>query len=48
MPTKPKTRKTPAAQALARHMAAQAALDAGPEDRPDHLCGLSRGVCGSV
>jgi hypothetical protein len=25
------------AQAIARHMAAQAALDAGPEDRPKHL-----------
>jgi hypothetical protein len=30
MPTKPKTRKTPAAQAIARHKAAQAALDAVP------------------
>ena len=31
---------TALAQALARHMAAQAALDAvpGPEDWPDHLC----------
>ena len=28
----------PIVQAIARHMAAQAALDAGPEDRPDHLC----------
>jgi hypothetical protein len=36
MPTKPKTRKTPAAQALARHKAAQAALDAVP-GYPEHL-----------
>jgi hypothetical protein len=28
---------TTLAQAIARHMAAQAALDAGPEDRPQHL-----------
>jgi hypothetical protein len=44
MTTKPKTCKAPMsgafAQALARHMAAQAALDAvpGPEDYPEHLC----------
>jgi hypothetical protein len=35
----PKTR-TPIVHALARHKAAQAALDAvpGPEDYPEHLC----------
>jgi hypothetical protein len=39
MTIKPKTR-TPIVQALARHKAAQAALDAvpGPEDYPEHLC----------
>ena len=39
MTTKPKTRTT-IVQALARHKAAQAALDAvpGPEDCPEHLC----------
>ncbi|MGB8900535.1 MAG: hypothetical protein WCC90_15450, partial [Methylocella sp.] len=32
--------RTPIVQALARHKAAQAALDAvpGPEDYPEHLC----------
>ena len=44
MTTKPKTCKAPMSgalsQALARHMAAQAALDAvpSPEDYPKHLC----------
>jgi hypothetical protein len=39
MTTKPKTRM-PIVQAIARHKAAQAALDAvpGPEDYPEHLC----------
>jgi hypothetical protein len=39
MTTKPK-RRTTIVQALARHKAAQAALDAvpGPEDYPEHLC----------
>ncbi len=39
MTTEPKTRKAPIVQALARHMAAQPALDAvpGPEDYPEHL-----------
>jgi hypothetical protein len=37
MTTKSETRKAAIAQAIARHMAAQAALDAA-EDRPDHLC----------
>src|SRR3984893_12555589 len=39
MTIKPKTR-TPIVQAIARHMAAQAALDAvsGAEDYPEHLC----------
>src|ERR1700731_4553355 len=39
MTIKPKTR-TPIVQALARHKAAQAALDAVPglEDYPEHLC----------
>ena len=45
MTIKRKTRKAPAkraalAQAIARHMAAQAALDAipGPQDHPEHRC----------
>ena len=40
MTTEPKTRKAPVAQVIARHKAAQAALDAvpGPEGWPDHLC----------
>jgi hypothetical protein len=39
MTSKPKTRETPVARALARHVAAQAALDAvpGPVDYPKHL-----------
>ena len=39
MTIKPKTR-TPIVPAIARHKAAQAALDAvpGPEDYPEHLC----------
>ena len=43
MTIKPKTR-TPIVQALARHKAAQAALDAvpGPEDYPEHLCDEER------
>jgi hypothetical protein len=40
MTTKPKTRKAPIAQALARHKAAQAAIDAfrdDPDGYPKHL-----------
>ena len=48
MTTKPKTRTT-IVQALARHKAAQAALDAvpGAEDYPEHLCDEAFTPCAS-